>query len=520
MKSNCSNSESSFTSETSDSLHFLLKPLNKHVQGVQGQVYTCVLKKNNVPIETVGKISNNIDFVLELEKEIWNRLSVFKSLHFCEVIDIIPIKKGLKHYCIFYTNVKVHKNAGKQYDNSNILFTELTSNKNVREHHTFSSFIENKDLHPSAILNCTKQTLLAVSMYETLGITHYDLHTSNIMISSTKYDIHVYHIGTYFTSIFTFGVTPVIIDFGTAHVPNYSWAATSAFTKNGITTFTNDTIIDNIFFLCSVARELKINSKWIKNNLKKETKNCLHFVQNVKLMFRKLNIQSNGWFKTNFLPDIIDELMVNLPKIEKGILNYGNLQWILELLQFSIIVPITNKKENVPSFQKALLTFAIIWTKTVNPIIRNTKEEEFFFKDIILNLVQERNCLHCQNAKNKVCPNLIYLKHRYPTILNIYRIRDAVQTLSDAMHNEIFSKIPRMMKTKTKSYQDVILQNTIDIAKTIPIIEYKYKSNMTVLVQSIQNGIPTQKTFTLTKTMAHQLNNNTISFQTLVNSIN
>ncbi len=53
----------------------------------------------------VMKMSNHIDFVLELEEEAWNHLKKLNCLHFCEVFEKLPIKPGERRYCLFYKEI-------------------------------------------------------------------------------------------------------------------------------------------------------------------------------------------------------------------------------------------------------------------------------------------------------------------------------------------------------------------------------------------------------------------------------
>jgi hypothetical protein len=499
--------ESVFEEEIKKSIHNSLIPLSE--QGVQGHVFKYL---KNDKEEYIVKISKNIDFTLELENEAWKRLSNFNSPHFCKISNFIPLKKGSKNYCIFFNSIQVHPSGGKYKKNSEKLFVEMKE-KNIFENKSFSSLLIDETIHPSALLNCVRQTLTAISMYEKVGITHYDLHMENVMISSTLYDYHIYQIDEIFISIMTFGICPVIIDFGLSHISDFKWAATSAFMKNSITTCCNDPLIDCLYFLSSVSRNLIIHPRW-KNLFKHETRELTRFVRNTKIMFSNLNVDSSGWFKKEYFSNLIFDMIKKIPKISCGIFHRSNFEYLLEMLQFSLTLPITEKKETNLSFQKAILKLAIIWIQTVSPIIRNTKEEELFFKDIIISLVEDI----CISKCNGECLQIIKLKHRYPKILNINRIRNSVKETSNALNNEMFVEIPKMMNQKKEIYKNQVLKCTLDFLPKIPKVDYKFEEGMKIFVQRLKKNNSSQFSFTITKDMVQKLKKNNNLIEEIVNS--
>ena len=130
---------------------------NKISQGSQGTVFRCLW--NGIP--AIMKMSHHIDVVLELQETAWNRLKELDCIHFFEVLKKIPLKP------LFYNEI-----SSKSH---------ITSLSHVIYEHSY---------HPNAILNCIRQALAAMVMFERLGITHYDLHSDNVMITDTEYDVH------------------------------------------------------------------------------------------------------------------------------------------------------------------------------------------------------------------------------------------------------------------------------------------------------------------------------------------
>jgi hypothetical protein len=63
----------------------MLINIEEQDQGAQGYIQRCIW--NDKPV--IIKLSNHIDFVLELEEEVWKRLKLFNSIHFCKVLTKI-----------------------------------------------------------------------------------------------------------------------------------------------------------------------------------------------------------------------------------------------------------------------------------------------------------------------------------------------------------------------------------------------------------------------------------------------
>jgi hypothetical protein len=137
----------------------------------------------------------------------------------------------------------------------------------------------------------------------------------------------------------------------------------------------------------------------------------------------------------------------------------------------------------------------------VAPIIRNTLEEEHFFKDVVLCLVS------AQTDNDTAIPmaNLTRLKHRYPKIGNIARIVSATHSLSVAMNNEIFRLSLTTEAKKQELYAGLVTKNALDAFRAFPIVPYRFEAGMTILVQTNFTG-RAPWSFSLTKDDARALN--------------
>jgi tRNA A-37 threonylcarbamoyl transferase component Bud32 len=445
-------------------------PIDHKDQGAQGVVFQCLWKD----MPAIMKKSNNIDFVLDLEEEVWDRLKKLECVHFCEVLSKFQIKPNENLHCL--------------------IFEQITNNSSMD---SLANIIYKQVHHPNALLNCVRQTLAAIAMFESLGITHYDLHADNVMVTDTLYDIHVYKIGDKIIPIQTYGIAPVIIDFGLAYVPNSNWKASCMFAGDGFTTFMPDPLIDSRLLLMSA-----LNISGLKEvvefpssprRYKSAYQTIQRFIDQTELIFKPLNLQKNGWFNDKGLfPDVMLELLGKLPQslkdAKKGIFKQSNFGWIIELLQFGITIPVTEMKPDVPRFEVIVCDFAIQWKKFIEPVIRNTHEEKLFFKDIIST------------------DDEMKIKEKYPTIKNISRLKKCIRTLSDAFSNYIFERGSVATQLKKSFYDNVKYKTTIEILCALPSMHNKYTNVSNILI--MDPLVPMQTEIIVDKKTASQLNKN------------
>jgi hypothetical protein len=457
-------------------------PINSKDQGVQGIVMKCLWKDQ----PAVMKMSNHIDFVIELEEEAWNRLKKLNCLHFCEVFKKLPLKPGERRYCLFYK--------------------EITNNS---RNDTLGNLIFEKAHHPNAILNCVRQTLAAMVMFEELGISHYDLHSDNAMVTDTPYDVHVYKFGDKIVPIRTYGLAPVIIDFGLSYIPNTRYNASCMFAKDGFTTYMPDPIVDSRLLLMTAVKELKGNVKTLRsrarrvfNSQYKDT--CLvieKFIKKVELIFTPLRLnRQNGWFKKeDMFPNIADGLINQLPqelqKTKGGVFKPDNFDWIIELLQHEITIPVTQYKPEALSFGKATCILAMEWKKFVEPVIRNTHEEMLFFKDLV-------SIPHDADINT-----FTILKHRYPKVKNIKRLRGHVKAMGDAFNNFLYDKTEEAQRIKDTMYAKLPYRTTQDILCALPSMQNVYSEGMTLFVMD-PSSPNNHKQMVLDESLASLLNEN------------
>lgn len=497
-------------------VHLALQPL-KNQKTAQGLVYRCSLIKRRavlppIVVKTVVKTSKHVDFVIENEIEAWKRVSVFSSPHFVKVIKTTSLIKQENRPVVFFEEICTGPENGKYISGAHYLYynqVAKTSHKKQLECISLSDLLKNPDKHPSAVLNCVRQTLAAVVMYEKVGITHYDLHADNIMIRNTPYDIHVYKFQDTVIPIMTFGIAPVIIDFGLAHIDNSNWAATNSFLYQGLSTFTRDPIIDCILLLTTVKTHMEFHNSWIVLNYIQEMNVYYKYIKSVTEWFKHLRVDTNGWFTQRLFPDTVYDLLQSFPSVKYGIFGIKNIVGIIDLLQYSIVVPIKKLENPNITFKQALLRLCIIWIETVEPVVKNTHREKMLFKDLVIYVAKHKNRVDI--------PDIIKLKKRYNDILNFHRLISAVCCLRDAYSDKIY-KVSALTETvKNRLYAKVSQKSTLDFLKDVPFVNYVVKPGMKVLVQDVEEK--TQHVFTTDRRQAAKINNNPFEFYQIINNI-
>lgn len=492
--------------------HSALRPV-KNQKTTQGLVYKYDLIKNHTSstpevIKTVVKTSKRVDFVIENEIEAWKRVSVFNSPHFVKMIKTVPMSKRENNFVVFFEEISTSMENGKYISGAHHLYYTQVAKKRTKCM-SMSDLIKNPDKHPSAVLNCVRQTLAAVAMYETVGITHYDLHVDNIMIRNTPYDIHVYKFKDTIIPIMTFGITPVIIDFGLAHIDNYSWASTNVFLFQGISTFIKDPIIDCILLLTTVKTHIQFHNSWIVSNYIQEMETYCEYIKRVTAWFKHLRVDTNGWFTQRIFPDTLYDMLQSFPKVEYGIFSTKNISCVIDLLQYSIVVPIKKLENSNITFKQAFLRLCVIWIETVEPVFNNIHREKILFKDLIIYVAKHKDIVDM--------PDLIKLKKRHNDILNFHRLISAVCCLRDAYSNRIYKLSPLIQTIKKDLYAKVTQKSTLDFLNDVPFVNYVVKPGMKVLVQDVEEK--TQHVFTTDKCQAAKINNNPFGFHQIINNI-
>jgi hypothetical protein len=431
----------------------------KSIQGVQGTVKKSLWLHDGETVPVITKSSKNIDFILELESAVWTKLNYKECIHFC------PIYKT---------------------DSERIIMKEITHLQDGKFiQNTLGNAVYYFYFEPRALYNCILQSMYSIGIFHQSKITHYDLHSDNIMIGNTPYDVHVY--GN--EPVQTFGIVPVIIDFGMAYCEGYRFCSTIEFNSSGFTPYMFDPLVDARLLLMTLVKDLKENIY-----KRKDTDVLQQFTKEVKNTFRSLNLKDNGWFHKNSfinIKDSIEELKPRSLKNSKyGIFKKENFLWCLELLQHMFTVPLDHKNNNSfrdnkltkkykdEQFMLAVLEFAEEWF-IVEQILSDTKKEKVFLKDLVCFRIRTGECgqpflLH--NRKD----HILFLRKKYPGITNFCRIYKTLIHLAKAYFVILENTRDKTLEQRNILYGSVKNKNIYDILNNLHKNKIIYKSGMKV----------------------------------------
>ena len=219
-----------------------IKLFKKGKQGIVGLVYD-----EKEKVKKVFKISQHIDYVVEHEETVATRLQDLKCPFFLQFLGSETMLCNPKNKCN-----NPWENCTRPVKRK-VIFYEYVKG------HSLSAAIRKQKISIDQILQVVKIVLLTIYFaYFHLKFTHYDLHTSNILLRqcdpSKKY-LFVFDKDNQFF-VPTMGWEPVIIDYGFSYIdsidegPMYQ---SLAHTNVGFCSCAPDPWSDTKLFLASVS---------------------------------------------------------------------------------------------------------------------------------------------------------------------------------------------------------------------------------------------------------------------------
>ena len=332
-------------------------------KGKQGLTGLLLNKKTNV--KCVFKMSQHIDYLCEHEETVARRLNelkcpVFSKLLHSEAMSVNPDMKAKTPFHACNDPIKRH-----------VLFFEYIKG------YSMSKIIKSKfDVDLSAILSSIKIILLATRLaYESVKFTHYDLHTSNILMTRCDKEKHllIELDSENIFSIPTHGWMPKIIDYGFAYVdkvdegPMYQ---SLAHTNVGFMSCVSDPFADAKLFLASVS----------SHALRYRRAKCVVKLRKiVKSVFGKLSMDFDCGWDVNEDESIADQALARLTwSNEKKSGAISNLfdrydHFAVDLLGSLVVLPLDLDSSPSPGYssdmKNALRVFLKQFSKIENVIL-------------------------------------------------------------------------------------------------------------------------------------------------------
>lgn len=225
--------------------------------GVQGTVGIISTKKDNKKV--VYKMSHRMDYVAEHEELIAKsllKLCKF-SIHFCPLLDARDIDVDPMYYCL--------ENQFDMCTQTQISIRTLFF-KYVKHAEELSDIVHDKNYHhKNNIFSIMLQVIVSIEMAQKmLRFTHYDLHTSNIMVKNCDEDlVFFYKTSEIDTGVMvpSMGMYPIIIDYGHSYSKELNGKPFYVPMVHDNFGFTSDRFnpdVDMRIFLISLSHSLRI----------------------------------------------------------------------------------------------------------------------------------------------------------------------------------------------------------------------------------------------------------------------
>ncbi|MGL4814486.1 MAG: hypothetical protein ACRC39_04360 [Enterobacter sp.] len=447
----------------------------QNVQGGQGHVYLIKWTDHQCPfnttIDAVCKTSKFIDFVIESEAKILQKLSN-TCLHFCPIYNLF-FDKSVK---MIIKDITVYCNR-----------------------YTLGDVINYLIYHPNTVYNCMLQAIFSIPIYLEKGITHYDLHADNVMITNTPERVHIYSIDQEYFALKNFGILPVFIDFGMAYNEGERFDSSFEYVSHGFTPCMFDKFVDFRLLFSTTAMDIREMLKKFKAS--KYAPHLHIFEKYLKIVDRvssSLDLRLNGWFKKNTFFNLHEYFLNLKPKIldkKKGLFKHKNFSIILNMVKHIITVPFSHASNNflrthmtkmcqekfdkkdvlkkphesVDVFIFTMLDFFIEWRK-VEEKLRNTLHEKLFLKDLVYSIefsMFENSMVLIQKVNT--------LRKKYPYVFNFFKLFHSIVDFGSAYFFLLEYFMFKIQKKKEQLYNSV---NIVKILTSLPRTKITYEIGM------------------------------------------
>ena len=444
--------------EMPDFLEYDSPLLKKGKQGIIGFLRN---KENNQ--KYIYKISQYLDFVINQEYNVMKDLNTLRDYcpHFVKMFSKFKLPLSSN-----YRRAKNPFLLNKEYKTitSEVLVMQYVNAKK------FVKYIKNDDIPTLHLLSIIKQSLLAtIIANQKVNFTHYDLHSDNILIKHCDPNIvFLYIINNVYYMVPTFGIYPIIIDFGFSYSKSSDkdqMYCSLSHTDYGFLQCKEDCYGDAKLFLPSVSHEI---------NRYRESETSQNFRNLVKNIYKDAKVQLDcGWDKRQ-KTSINDDFLEDYEKtFEKSPFFKEQSIYILDLLQTLIVLPLKYRRSKEST--KELLSLVINEFSKIEKLISDDFYHLYIFKEMIISVNKNRE-LYTSNSTRLDAVN--YFKNdilkaidkvaKYGNIkLNWEKLLCSLLCLSKNIENYCYEKMEKLCHDKNKDYKKIPLSSTIEIYKSI-----------------------------------------------------
>lgn len=427
-------------------------------KGVQGVVGFVKLLQNNSPL--VFKTSLDINRSIEHEFRVLESLNDMRKYcpHFVRSIGMMELPISSDFIFDSYTNSLFDED--EETLPRNVMFMEYV---NKLPFYRLCQDSDNKNIIISQIL----QVLLAL---ETAQIkkkfTHYDLHTSNILIQTCeKNSIFIYQINNNKYAIPTYGFFPLIIDTGISYINenenNYMMSNTDNY-DHGFQTTVYDKLNDVHHFLLATFYYIEVDSDGFDSLSNK-----------IKIIFRHLPVlRKSGWKR---LPNDLCDVIISKLKDDCRIYRKFELfdeydKASLEILNGLIKLPIKNKNSN--DFSQCFTTFMEEYHALID-IDDFTEHDVLFVLRTIVDFINlYRDEYMRVNNKKHIIEKFKYdfkqkistvLKHNVNYDINYEKLLVAGIVFSEVLETQYYEMIEENNNVIKEAYEKTLIKSPIDM---------------------------------------------------------
>ena len=348
-----------------------VKGISKGRQGVTGVVSAMDKNGRKSKDFAIYKYSIYNDYTITNEKLVMNSLQTL-----CRFCHNFPLLFGS---CT--TNVRptclIHENPFKVYEQSEyvereVLFAEYIKGISLKDH----IFSRNNHTSVPIVMSLIKQTLLSVmTAFLSTGLTHYDLHSMNILTPKCANNLLVlYALGNeeYFL-VPTYGYYPVIIDYGFSYSDSMEDRPMWSYlfhTESGYTTNMKNEFADFRMFLVSIMDDLG-KSKYTKRH--PTVKDAKTVITNI---FNKKHVDWNtGWIKPDKEQKSVAEYVCNhLERIDRRSRVFTKHMYeAFNILQTLVVLPLESSdadNQQVHNERAVYKSFITEWLKFEKIVMR------------------------------------------------------------------------------------------------------------------------------------------------------
>ena len=478
-------------------INIMIKHIENFSSGKHGLTGLVSVDGYDEPV--VYKIPKYLNYMSKHEYTVMKDLESMSDYcrHFCKAVGLINVNLDI--------NYKSRENPFEQ--SRNMFPQDILLMENITESVKFSYFIKNKEVPEEILYSIIKQVLFAVLMSQKLGFTHYDLHSSNILIKKCDYDdVHVYKLDSEnIMTVPTYGYYPVIIDFGFSCSNNTNKSNIQSplnYTNIGITNYKFDPLSDLKMFLVSLRSEI------LQRRFEFIDKSFDSMVHN---LFSKLDINwDSGWikYKDNCPVEKISTSIEDLT-IKSTLFNECEYS-CFDIIQNMIKLPL--KSNEVSDLKRGFQLFIKEFIKMEKDLSNN------FYRLYLLKCIvdssnrygkdyEEGDTSAVKNFKNDIFDGMYKVKKFYDPQCNFESLLCGLMVFANCFEGCLYLESKKQEKWTNKQNEKLEIKKPEHITSIIDYnLKLKYKFNTDTVVKLFDTTNKTSNEFKIDVKYINSLN--------------